>query len=88
MNSDVSYLTTREVADMVRVTPSTVRRWAERGNLGFAAKLPGGEYRFDAAVVRALFANTSPSPESPAPVDSPLTRESAGAFSRSAGDAA
>ena len=39
------YLSTFEVALLVRVHPNTVRRWADRGMLEHI-KTPGGQYRF------------------------------------------
>ncbi|HWK19779.1 MAG TPA: helix-turn-helix domain-containing protein [Microbacteriaceae bacterium] len=57
MTSEVSHLTTKEVAKRFRVDPSTVRRWADSGSVP-ATKTPGGRYRFDAADIDALL--TSP----------------------------
>jgi excisionase family DNA binding protein len=47
------YLTTSEVAALLRVDASTVRDWAKRGKLS-ATTLPGGHYRFNRADVDAL----------------------------------
>lgn len=63
MATQVSYLTTLEVADILRVAPSTVRRWAESGDIE-AVKLPGGQYRFAQAVVDALLAPGATNPTS------------------------
>lgn len=42
-------LTAEEVADVLRVHPTTVRRWAERGEIE-AKRLPNG-WRFPASVL-------------------------------------
>ena len=47
------FLTTSEVAALLRVDTSTVRDWARRGKLP-ATTLPGGHYRFDRTVVDAM----------------------------------
>lgn len=54
MPTEPVYLTTREVADHFRVNPSTVRRWADAGEIPVAKKLPGGEYRFTQSAVDAF----------------------------------
>ena len=46
-------LTTREVADLFRVDPKTVTRWAKDGKLKHIKTL-GGHRRFHAADVKAL----------------------------------
>lgn len=48
-----TFLTTSEVAALLRVDASTVRDWAKRGKLA-ATTLPGGHYRFNRADVDAL----------------------------------
>jgi len=52
-HSDVN-ITTREVADIARVDTSTVRRWADSGELP-SVKTPGGHYRFDRSAILARF---------------------------------
>ena len=47
------FLTTSEVAALLRVDASTVRDWAKRGKLA-ATTLPGGHYRFNRVDVDAL----------------------------------
>ena len=46
-------LTPGEVADMFRVDPKTVTRWAAAGRL-HSIRTPGGHRRFYESVVRAL----------------------------------
>ena len=45
--SEVTLSTTTQVAERFHVDPSTVRDWAHNGTIPFAAKTPGGHYRFD-----------------------------------------
>jgi len=40
-------ITTRQLAQMIPVDPSTVRRWVEQGKLTPTVVTPGGHYRFD-----------------------------------------
>lgn len=47
-NLDVN-ITTRQLADLIPVNPSTVRRWVETGKLVPDIVTPGGHYRFNAA---------------------------------------
>jgi excisionase family DNA binding protein len=47
-------ITTREVALIARVDPSTVRRWIERGALKPSMTTPGGQYRFNRSDIDAL----------------------------------
>lgn len=54
MSQDSVNITTREVADIARVDTSTVRRWAETGELA-AAKTPGGHYRFNREYIQDRF---------------------------------
>ena len=42
---DKTYLTPNQVAEMLRVSPATVRQWAEKGELA-ALMTPGGHRRF------------------------------------------
>lgn len=53
MTETEKFLTTSEVAALLRVDASTVRDWAKRGKLP-ATTLPGGHYRFNRADVDAL----------------------------------
>ena len=56
-------LTPAEVAQLFRVTPKTVARWATSGQLG-SIRTPGGHRRFRETEVSALFATLSePAPE-------------------------
>ncbi len=54
METDLVYLTTKEIADRYRVYPSTVRRWVEKGLLKPSFITPGGHYRFTPADIEAL----------------------------------
>jgi excisionase family DNA binding protein len=58
MTPDQTLLTTGEVATRYRVGQTTVRRWADSGQLA-SFKTPGGRRRFRAADVEALIAETS-----------------------------
>jgi len=40
MQQDFTWLTTRQVADQLKVTPATVRRWIKRGELPASDLLP------------------------------------------------
>lgn len=51
-------LTTAQVADRFRVTPSTVARWAKDGKLA-VVRTPGGTLRFRPEDVEAFFATVS-----------------------------
>jgi len=46
-------LTPAEVADLFRVDPKTVTRWAAAGRLG-SIRTPGGHRRFGESEIRAL----------------------------------
>lgn len=69
MATEQVHLTTSEVASLVRVDSSTVRRWVERGVLRPSMVLPGGQYRFNEADVTALLTpaipQSTPSPALP-----------------------
>ncbi len=52
-------LTTGEVAEMFRVDPATVTRWANAGKLS-AIRTPGGHRRFRVAEIRSLLAKPGP----------------------------
>lgn len=66
-------LTPGEVAQLFRVDPKTVTRWAAAGRIG-SIRTPGGHRRFREAEVRALLAGpvpeqaASPDLRSPAPL--------------------
>jgi excisionase family DNA binding protein len=47
-------LTTREVAIILHVDPSTVRRWVERHQITPSVTTPGGHHRFTEADLAAL----------------------------------
>jgi predicted site-specific integrase-resolvase len=49
----MTYLTTRQVAARLGVDVATVSRWAGRGLLPYAVKVPGrtGAYLFDPGVI-------------------------------------
>jgi len=64
-------LTPSEVAQMFRVDPKTVTRWAKAGKLSTIRTL-GGHRRYKEAEVRALLAGT-PAPGAPDPLDASLT---------------
>lgn len=53
-------LTTRDVADVARVDPATVRRWVASGLLRPTVTTPGGHMRFDRADVNRLLASGTP----------------------------
>ena len=52
-------LTTVEVAAMLRIHPSSVRRWIERGEVE-AIQLPGGRYRVPRSEVERLLRKPRP----------------------------
>lgn len=66
MTSAVLHITTRELADELRVDPSTVRRWVDTHRLTPALTTPGGHHRF---VREDALAELAPKPTSP--VDAP-----------------
>lgn len=45
-NEDVN-ITTRQLAELISVDPSTVRKWIETGKLTPAVVTAGGHYRFN-----------------------------------------
>lgn len=53
-------ITTRQVADLAVVDPSTVRRWVEQGKLTPSIVTPGGQYRFNEDDVREQLRATVP----------------------------
>jgi len=60
MNDDTTpvaerLLTPGEVAEMFRVDPKTVTRWASAGRIG-SIRTPGGHRRFKESEVKALLA--------------------------------
>lgn len=54
-------LTPGEVAEMFRVDPKTVTRWASAGKIG-SIRTPGGHRRFKESEVRALLAKLTEQP--------------------------
>lgn len=52
-------LTSGEVAELMRVDPKTVTRWAKDGRIP-AIKTPGGRPRFWESVVQALLRGETP----------------------------
>ena len=48
-----AWLTLHETSDLLRVAPSTVRRWADAGRIP-TTRTAGGHRRFEATAVRAL----------------------------------
>ena len=54
MSDESRLLTTREVADRLRVDATSVRRWVKTGQLKVAATTPGGQFRFSEEDVAAL----------------------------------
>lgn len=64
-------LTPGEVADMFRVDPKTVTRWASSGRIG-SIRTPGGHRRFKEAEVKALLARlTVEAHDGPASITGP-----------------
>ena len=47
MTSPTVNITTRQLAALIPVDPSTVRRWVEQGKIRPAVVTPGGHYRFN-----------------------------------------
>jgi excisionase family DNA binding protein len=58
MTTPLANITTRQVADLAYVDPSTVRRWVEQGKLTPSIVTPGGQYRFNEADVRRQLSPT------------------------------
>jgi excisionase family DNA binding protein len=65
MHHNDRLLTSAEVADLYRVDPKTVMRWAAAGRIP-SVLTPGGHRRFRASVIRALLADLE-KPQVPAP---------------------
>lgn len=57
IGSQIQLLSTKEAADLVRVSPRTVTNWAEAGKVPYL-KLPGGEYRIPLAGFLAAMEGT------------------------------
>lgn len=55
--AQIEYLTTREVAELAKVHPTTVGRWAKDGEVPFV-RLPGGQLRFKRTDVDQLLQPT------------------------------
>lgn len=62
--TDSELMTPREVADVFRVSPKTVTRWAKAGLIG-TVKTLGGHRRFRRADVNDFLANLSTEPTTP-----------------------
>jgi excisionase family DNA binding protein len=60
-------LTPAEVAQMFRVNPKTVTRWARAGKIS-AIRTLGGHRRFRAAEIRKLLEEVEEAPQPPAAV--------------------
>lgn len=54
---DDRMMTVREVAELFRVDPKTVKRWAAAGRLGETVRTPGGHHRLWESAVRRLAAS-------------------------------
>jgi excisionase family DNA binding protein len=52
------YLLPSEVADLLHVSPKTIRRWAKEGRLPFLRTL-GGHRRYSEAEIRQLIADNT-----------------------------
>ncbi|MGV9184659.1 MerR family transcriptional regulator [Arcanobacterium canis] len=57
-------LTTREVVEIMRVSPTTVTRWVATGKVS-AITLPGGQLRFPSSQIHQLLEPMSTSADSP-----------------------
>ena len=57
-------ITTRELAELIPVDPSTIRRWVEQGKLVPAVTTPGGHFRFDRDAALAQLAGVAELPAS------------------------
>ena len=63
MQTPQGTVTTGEAAKLLNVTPSTIKRWADAGDLPHTRTL-GGHLRFDQAELEAIkAANTHPTKE-------------------------
>jgi excisionase family DNA binding protein len=60
--SVATHLQTREVADLLHVSPKTVSRWAQEGRLPFRRTL-GGHRRYPEAHIRQLAASLTVEPK-------------------------
>ncbi|MDO3024419.1 MerR family transcriptional regulator [Mycobacteroides abscessus] len=56
--TEVTLMTTSEVAERLRVDSSTIRKWVAKGLLK-AVTLPGGHHRFRQEDIEALLAEAS-----------------------------
>lgn len=66
-------LTPGEVAQLFRVDPKTVTRWAAAGRIS-SIRTPGGHRRFRETEVRALLSGVQDDPEPAAQVPAQTTR--------------
>ncbi|MGV9189207.1 MerR family transcriptional regulator [Arcanobacterium canis] len=57
-------LTTKEVAEIMRVSPTTVTRWVATGKVS-AITLPGGQLRFPSSQIHQLLEPMTASADSP-----------------------
>ncbi|WIM07978.1 helix-turn-helix domain-containing protein [Trueperella bernardiae] len=64
-------LTTRQVAELAKVSRQTVSRWASEGKIP-AVTLPGGQLRFSKVDVDAMLTPTTTSERSEAEAGVPL----------------
>ncbi len=53
VSSDSTYISPGQAADILRVSPKTVNRWADKGRIPHAVTL-GGHRRFRLEVIRAV----------------------------------
>lgn len=56
MNQELNYYSPSQIAALLSISPKTVYRWIERGDLPRVQMKPGGVLRVPAAAVRALVA--------------------------------
>ena len=52
--TEVTYITTSQLASLARVDSSAVRAWVKKGKVTPAITTPGGHYRFKATDVAEL----------------------------------
>jgi len=60
MPQEITLYTTRQVADLLGVDSSTVRRWALSGKVTPAVTTPGGHMRFSQADLDQLTGSVAP----------------------------
>lgn len=59
MTQEIPLYTTRQLAELLGVDNSTVRRWVSSGKVAPAIVTPGGHMRFDQAAVDRLLGNAT-----------------------------